>query len=58
MYAMSQAYLLKFMFRKIDKFFSVGKLLHNVKSMVKILSIFLAFLENTNFVKGEENFLK
>ena len=45
---------LKFMFSKkatkIDEIFTVDlTLLHNVKSMVKILSIFVAFLENMNF---------
>ena len=33
---------------------SIWHLLHNVKSMVKILSIFVAFLENMNFNKGAE----
>ena len=34
---------------KIDEIFTVNLTLHNVKSMVKILSNFVAFLENINF---------
>ena len=36
----------------------IWHLLHNVKSMVKILSNFVAFIENTNFNKNwEKNLL-
>ena len=38
---------------KIDEIFNVDltlTTLHNVKSMVKISSIFVAFLENMNFI--------
>ena len=46
----------KFMFSKkaikIDEVLTVDlKLLYNVKWMVKISSIFVAFLENMNFIK-------
>ena len=36
---------------KIEKIFTVDTYLVNVKSMVKIWSIFVAFLENMNFKK-------
>ena len=46
--------VLKFMFSKkatkIDKIFTVD-LTHNIKSMVKIFSNFVAFLENMNFIE-------
>ena len=35
---------------KIDKIFTVNLTVCSVKSTVKILSIFLAFLEKTNFI--------
>ena len=34
---------------------SIWHLLHNVKSKVKISSIFVAFLENTNFIADYNN---
>ena len=37
---------------------SIWHLLHNVKSRVKILSIFVAFLENMNFTMQKEAFGK
>ena len=44
---------------KIDKIFTVYlHLQHNVKSTVKILSIFVAFLENMNFTMQKEAFGK
>ena len=44
--------MLKFMFStKIDEIFMVDLTLHNVKSTVKILSTFVAFLESMNFTK-------
>ena len=53
-------YTIKFMFSKkatkIDKIFTVDLTLTylvNVKSTVKILSIFVAFLENMNFAFGQ-----
>ena len=45
---------LKFMLSKkatkIDEIFTVDLTLHNFKSMVKIASIFVAFLDNMNFI--------
>ena len=39
---------------KIDEIFAIDlTLLHNVKLMVKISSIFVAFLENLNFMKND-----
>ena len=35
---------------------SIWHLLHNVKSTVKISSIFAAFLENMNFTNNRQNF--
>ena len=45
---------LKFVFSKkatkIDEIFTVNLTLHNVKSTMKISSIFVAFLENMNII--------
>ena len=51
-------HMLKFLFSKkatkIDKIFTVDRrLLHSIKSKAKILSIYVAFLENMNFIRKE-----
>ena len=53
-------YVVKFVFSmkatKIDEIFTVDLTLHNVKSRVKISSIFVAFLKNMNLTLQLNNY--